>query len=507
MKYIFSLLTIVCFAGMLQAQVAVDDFESGNKGWDGIEGTYDIRANAYKSGINLSNTVLYTQRSVGANNWAGAILNGYTQTGYKYVHAYMYRNNTNVPNLKIFDSETPVEFVPMNTIVANQWQDVVFDISAYAGRGTDFLFFMVDRTNISSEAWMLIDEIQLSNDATPRTAVVGGSSSGSGDSGSGDPEVVDPSGVWTLKWQDNFNGAALDRDLWNIEVNGDGGGNGELQYYCEKGVTVQNGNLALTATKENYMGKGCTSGRINTKQKVYFTYGKIEARIKMPRTANGLWPAFWMLGNDIDQVSWPDCGEIDIVEMGNQGAFSSGTQERYLNGACHWGPWANGGHPNYGPSTTYSYSLQDDYHLFTCIWNSQKVAMYVDLDKYPSASPYFEMAITDRSSVNSPGNYFHKPNFIILNLAVGGAFPGIWDVNGVTALSSGSRSMLVDYVRIWQKGDAGETFYSPKSTISTGEEQTLEEININRFTKVMRNGTIYILRNGHMYDMNGRLIR
>jgi len=493
MKHIYLLLAAVLLSSTMGAQVTVDDFESGNKGWTGIEGTCDIRANAYKTGINLSNTVLYTQRSAGANNWAGTILFNYAQSGYRYVHAYMYRNNANVPNLKIFDSETPVEFAPMNTIVANQWQDVVFDISAYASRGTDFLFFMVDRTNISAEAWMLIDEVQLSNDATPRTAVVGGS----------DP-VITPTGEWQLVWRDEFNGSTLDTDLWNIEVNGDGGGNGELQYYCERGVSVQNGNLVLTATKENYGGKACTSGRINTLGKVYFTHGKIEARIKMPLTANGLWPAFWMMGNDITYNSWPNCGEIDIVEMGNQGGYN-GVQDRYLNGACHWGPYTDGNHPNYGPSTTYNYSLQDNYHLFTCIWNDNKVAMYIDQDLYPSVSPYYEMSLSDASQENSPGRYFHKPFFVLFNLAVGGAFPGIWDINGITALNSGSRSMYVDWIRIYQKGDASETFYSTKQTV-TGQERILEESNAQP-AKIMRDGQIYILRDGKTYTLTGMPIR
>lgn len=496
MKKIFSLLTAFCLIGTLQAQVTVDDFESGDKGWNGIEGTCDVRANAYKTGINLSNNVLYTQRSVGTNNWAGTILNGYSKTGYKYVHAYMYRNNTNVPNLKIFDSETPVEFTPMNSIVANQWQDVVFDISAYVDRGTDFLFFMVDRTNISSEAWMLIDEVQMSNDATPRTAVVGGNSGGT------DP-IVTPTGEWQLVWRDEFNGSSLDMDLWNIEVNGDGGGNGELQYYCEKGVSVQNGNLVLTATRENYGGKQCTSGRINTLGKVYFTHGKIEARIKMPQTANGLWPAFWMMGNDITYNSWPYCGEIDIVEMGNQGGYN-GLQNRYLNGACHWGPYVDGNHPNYGPSTTYSYSLQDDYHLFTCIWNDNSVAMYIDQDLYPSVAPYYEMSLSDASAENSPGRYFHKPFFVLFNLAVGGAFPGIWDINGITALNNGPKSMYIDWIRIYQKGDASETFYSAKQTVTQNVEV---ESTMDKPVKIMRDGQVYILRGGHEYNLDGRLIR
>jgi len=264
-------------------------------------------------------------------------------------------------------------------------------------------------------------------------------------------------GGYTLVWSDEFNSGSLDATAWNVEVNGDGGGNNELQYYLANNISVGddgngNGCLILTARKESYGGKSFTSGRLNTKGKKYFTYGKIEARIKMPQTANGLWPAFWMLGNDIDSNSWPRCGEIDIVEMGNATGISNGTQDRYFNGACHWGYYKDGQYPNYGVHTTNSYSLQDGkYHTFTLVWTDTKISMYVDLDTYPNASPYYEMNITDKSDDWGVGYYFHKPYFIVFDLAVGGNFPQIWSEDGITALANGERSMYVDYVRVYQK--------------------------------------------------------
>lgn len=144
---------------------------------------------------------------------------------------------------------------------------------------------------------------------------------------------------YTLVWNEDFTDNTLDRAVWNIEVNGDGGGNNELQYYCEKGVTLgtepETGKkcLILTATKEDYKGKKCTSGRVNTKNNLYYTFGKIEARIKFPKTADGLWPAFWQMGNNFDQVGWPRCGETDIIELGNANGIKNGTQERFFNGA------------------------------------------------------------------------------------------------------------------------------------------------------------------------------
>lgn len=275
-------------------------------------------------------------------------------------------------------------------------------------------------------------------------------------------------GGYKLVWQDLFDGTELNRSRWNIEVNGDGGGNSELQYYSDRESNVRvgqdekgNGCLILTAVRENYMGKSFTSGRITSKGLIAFKHGKVEASIKLPKTANGLWPAFWMMGNDIDAVGWPRCGEIDICEFGHQDAFGPGTQDRYFNGACHWGTgWPQ---PNYARAHTHDYSLQDgEFHLFTCIWDEESIRMYCDLDKYPNQEPYYSMSIPDNQPGVSdyPGNYFHKENFILFNLAVGGSFPGIYSASGITALNSGNgqkASMYVNYVKIYQKGTADES--------------------------------------------------
>ena len=272
---------------------------------------------------------------------------------------------------------------------------------------------------------------------------------------------------YKLVWQDLFDTNELNSQRWNIEVNGDGGGNNELQYYTDRAENVRlgddgkgNGCLILTAKKEVYGGRQATSGRITSKNKIAFKHGKIEAAIKLPKTANGLWPAFWMMGNDYDQVGWPRCGETDIMEFGNATGIKNGTQDRYFNGACHWGQsWEN--HPNYARAVTYQYSLQDDeFHIYTLIWDEEKVAMYVDLDKYPDAEPYYIMTIPATNDTNSPGYYFHKENFILFNLAVGGNFPGIWDINQITALNESNgyqASMYVNYVKIYQKGTADES--------------------------------------------------
>lgn len=264
---------------------------------------------------------------------------------------------------------------------------------------------------------------------------------------------------YKLVWEDQFNDGALDESKWYIEVNGDGGGNQELQYYRAENISVGpdedgNGCLIITAKRENFNGKSFTSGRLNTSDRYEFTHGKVEASIKLPSTANGLWPAFWLLGADYDTNGWPRCGEIDIMEMGNSGGISSGTQDRYFNGAAHWGFYRDGAYPNYANSKTNSYSLQDgEFHLFTLIWDDNSLSMYLDMDKYLDSAPYYKMDINDTSDDWSTGHYFHHDFFIIFNLAVGGRFTGILNASGITALpqDGDEAKMYVDYVRVYQK--------------------------------------------------------
>ena len=253
---------------------------------------------------------------------------------------------------------------------------------------------------------------------------------------------------YKLYWSDEFDGPSLNTDWWTCETGrgSNGWGNAELQYYTDRpeNVDVRDGKLVITARKESYQGATATSARLITLGKVYFKYGYVTASIKLPKTANGLWPAFWMMGNDFKSKGWPNCGETDILEMGHVGGINAGTQEKFLNGACHWG---EPNHAYYGPSYTNSYSVQDgQFHTFTCIWDENQIAMYIDLDTRPDAKPYFKMALKDFGD-----NEFRKDNFILLNLAVGGNFPQIWDISQVTALSDGPAEMEVDYVRVFQK--------------------------------------------------------
>lgn len=277
--------------------------------------------------------------------------------------------------------------------------------------------------------------------------------------------VIDPPENYSLVWSDEFDAPELDTLSWNIEVNDNGNGNGELQYYTNRRDNVAIGKepvsgescLVLTARKERFGDKRFTSGRVNTSGKVMFTRGIVESRIKLPRTANGLWPAFWLLGEDYWTEGWPRCGEIDILEMGNAEGIRTGSQDRFFNGACHWGFFRDGIYPNYGKSSTNAYSLQDgEFHTFTLQWDEDSIRMYLDRDKYPAVEPYYTLDVSDTTSVWSAGRYLHHDFFVLFNLAVGGMFPGISNPNDVTALDGMEAKMYVDWVRLYQKNCSRE---------------------------------------------------
>lgn len=267
-----------------------------------------------------------------------------------------------------------------------------------------------------------------------------------------------------------------------------------MQYYTPRNVSVERhpvtgeSCLVLTARREDFRNRPATSARLNTQDKVAIQYGKIEARICFPHTADGLWPAFWMLGNnlatnlgdndDIDaqvaelaeqgRVVWPKCGEIDICEMGHKSGIEAGTQDRFFNGAAHWGESFNDGkYPNTAGMFTADYPVQGDFHLFTVEWMPDSLAMYLDQDQHPDVSPYFALSLRDKE-VNEPGHYFNHPFYLVLNLSVGGFFPDMPSAEKypevisaddpnfqrVTALpADGSPvKMYVDYIRVYQTG-------------------------------------------------------
>lgn len=517
MKRSISILAVSLLSVVAMGQVKIADFESGMGSWTQVGCSAGVEDNPVQSGLNQSCKALAVVRTPECDKWSGAMVTlGSPVSGYRYVHMLMYRNNSHQPNLKVYNPATEdgsADLTPMNTIVANEWQDVVFDIN---GHDAEFIFVMVDRENLSSEAKMYVDDIVLSNDASPRTTP--NTACGSTDQPTQPEEPDQPASTdgYKLVWNADFVNESLDESAWNIEVNGDGGGNNELQYYCEKGVsmgvepTTGKHCLILTATKEDYMGKGCTSGRVNTKHKVNFTYGKVEARIGFPNTANGLWPAFWMLGENIDEVGWPKCGETDIIELGHQDGFN-GVQDRYFNGAMHVGEAWNSVWQDVN-SVTYDYSVEDGFHIFTCEWTPTSVKMYVDKDTHPGVQPYFQAQLEENDNpYYNRQLVWSKPSFVIFNLAVGGNFPGIYNVDQITALANGSRKMYVDWLRIYQKGEAGESFYSNVASdpIEGGvQDGLIPAISSDAASKkVLRNGQIVIERNGETFTILGNRLQ
>ena len=228
---------------------------------------------------------------------------------------------------------------------------------------------------------------------------------------------------WQLVWQDEFTNA-IGPD-WVFETGNNGWGNNELQYYRQQNATVENGNLVITAKRESFGGSNYTSARMKTYGKKSWKYGKIEARMAMP-SFTGIWPAFWMLGNNINDpnVGWPKCGEIDIMEHVNSG--------NQVFGTIHWD---NNGYVSYGGNTAVNNVTV--YHTYTIEWDETLIKWFID------GVEFHEVNIAN--GVNST-NEFHQNYFILLNLAVGGNWPGFAvDTNGFPA------KMLVDYVRVYQK--------------------------------------------------------
>lgn len=281
---------------------------------------------------------------------------------------------------------------------------------------------------------------------------------------------------YTLRWADEFNAEALNEAIWNIEVNGNGGGNQELQYYKRENVTMEadpkTGErcLVLTARRESFGGKSFTSGRVTSQNKAAFRHGMIQARIKFPATKDGLWPAYWMMGNDMSKYGWPRCGEMDIVELGHANGIKNGTQDRYFGGTLHYGPNAtNQGHQQFSQeylAPADNPITDGEYHIITVEWDDVNLYMYYDLEGYTNAKKrqarYFTCGVEYEDGEYSVGHYFQKPFFFLFNLAVGGTYPGIYNANGITALPNAGdeAKMYVDWVRVYQKDDDANAQYT-----------------------------------------------
>ncbi|TYB40587.1 family 16 glycosylhydrolase [Micromonospora sp. AP08] len=263
----------------------------------------------------------------------------------------------------------------------------------------------------------------------------------------GAPAVAGPGAV---TWSDDFTGpagAAPDGSRWRYDIGGSGWGNNELQYYTNSTRNAAldgNGNLVITARRENPAGYSCwygscqhTSARLLTNGTFSQAYGRFEARIKIPR-GQGLWPAFWMLGNDIATNPWPNSGEIDIME-------NVGKQPSTVYGTLH-GPGYSGGN-GLGGSTSLpnGQALADAFHTYAVDWAPDSITWYLDGVAYSRRTP---------ADAGSNRWVFDHPFFMIMNVAVGGNWPGSPD--GSTTFP---QTMTIDYVRVqaWDNGGGGGT--------------------------------------------------
>ena len=243
-----------------------------------------------------------------------------------------------------------------------------------------------------------------------------------------------------LLWSEEFDQVGRpDLSVWSYDL-GDLGVNNELQVYTDEpqNVRVADGKLVIHARRE--ADGSFTSGRIKTKDKVMFQYGTVEARIKIPDLGNGLWPAFWTLGNDISSVGWPRCGEIDILEMGAGEAIADGRVNRTVYSTAHWDFF--GDYASYGLSRVTPTDLNDDFHVFRLEWTPTGIWTYID------GQQIWVMDISNRDAMS--GHEFHAPHFLIVNLAVGGWFPGITNPGGITATLPAA--YVVDWIRIYDNG-------------------------------------------------------
>lgn len=244
--------------------------------------------------------------------------------------------------------------------------------------------------------------------------------------------IMPPAG-WQLLWHDEFDGAAVETANWTYDLGtGTGGwGNGEAQEYTSRpeNVRLENGLLIIEARKEQNDKGGVTftSARLKTQGLQTFQYGRIEARLKVPVGA-GTWPAFWMLGENITTVGWPDCGEIDIMEY-------VGREPDLIMGTLH-GPGYSGA-AGLSKWNRQTYNIADDFHVYAIEWETDEIRWYYDGVQYHTVT---------RADVGERKWAFDQPFFIILNLALGGTLGGL--IHPKTAFPV---QLNVDYVRVYQK--------------------------------------------------------
>jgi beta-glucanase (GH16 family) len=236
---------------------------------------------------------------------------------------------------------------------------------------------------------------------------------------------------WNLVWHDEFESTELDRTNWTFDIGGNGWGNQELQMYTDRpeNIRIEDGILVIEAREEPELvgGRNYSSSRIKTQGLHSWAYGRIEARIKLPH-GQGIWPAFWMLGEDLYRKGWPGAGEIDILEF-------IGREPNRIYATVH-APGYSGGDGVGGSLFVPGDSLRSDFHVYAIEWEENEIRWYFDDQEYFRLTPD-----------DVPDEWiFDHPFFIILNLAVGGRWPGYPDDT-----TTFPQFLYVDYVRVYQR--------------------------------------------------------
>jgi len=233
----------------------------------------------------------------------------------------------------------------------------------------------------------------------------------------------------SLVWSDEFDVSTVNTSNWTFEIGTGtwGWGNNELQYYQEDNTSIIDGNLVIEARRQTLESSNYTSSRLITRDKKSFRYGRVDIRAVMPE-GQGIWPALWMLGSNHQQVGWPTCGEIDIMEMigGGDG------RDNVLRGTAHWN---QGGTVSYGQGYTHESNLSEEYHVYSIIWDEENIRWYFDDINFNT------MDITPAEL-----SAFHNNFYFIMNVAVGGEWPG--NPDNTTFFP---QWMIVDYIRVFQE--------------------------------------------------------
>ncbi|MBK8747118.1 MAG: family 16 glycosylhydrolase [Saprospiraceae bacterium] len=299
------------------------------------------------------------------------------------------------------------------------------------------IIIMGDKFTEPDETFELVITSALNSDLIKAKALI---TIKNDDTGGGSSIIIPSAGAtspseyvgYNLVWADEFTGTAVNENNWSFEIgNNNGWGNNELEYYKKENSTIhENEYLIITAKPEQTGEFQYTSSRLISKGKKEFTFGRVDIRAVMP-IGQGIWPALWTLGADIGTNSWPACGEIDIMEY-------LGHEPDRVHGTAHWGTNTST-HKYKGSSTlaTNAGDFNENFHVFSILWEKDKIEWRVDDKKF------YEITAAEMEGQPYP---FNKPQFFLMNLAVGGNWPGYPDATTVFP-----QLFIVDYIRVFQK--------------------------------------------------------